>query len=87
MIIEAFLGFVQGLFGFLFGWLPNIPNFPDGMVDGLSAFLSLLPQAIGLVAYLYTPAMFLFVFTLLIAVLAFDLIYGFAMWIWHKVKG
>lgn len=87
MIVEAILNVFKTLLTFVLQPLPSIPSIPQGLLDGISTITDSIAQVVGVFAYIYTPALFIFVFILLVAVLTFDSIYRFVLWVWHKVRG
>lgn len=87
MITEAILNIFQTVVQALLFLLPNIPQISNDLLNGITAFTDTVVDVIGVISYLYTPAMLVFVITLFIAVLWFDNIYGFVLWLYHKVRG
>lgn len=87
MITEFILGAFKGIVKFLFGWLPSIPSIPGTVIDGIDSFLDSVAGVVGVISYLYTPAVFTSIFLVLIAVLLFDPLHKFALWVWHKMRG
>ena len=87
MITEAILNAFQSVVTFILTLLPNIPAMPTGISDAANGLINSIAQVIGVISYIYTPVMLVFVFTLLLAVLGFDLIYKFVLWVLHKVRG
>ena len=87
MIIQALLDFFQGAIKFLLNILPNIPQMPSGIQAGLNGITTTIGQVTGVIAYIYTPVILIFVFTAIVAVLSFDSVYKLVLWIWHKIRG
>jgi len=87
MITETILGAFQGAVTLLLGLLPDIPDIPSEVEAGISTFIDLIGQTVGVIAYIYTPTILLLVFGILIAIINFDAIYKFVLWVLHKVRG
>ena len=87
MITESILNAFQSIVTFILSLLPNLPQMPSGISDASQGLVDSISQVIGVISYIYTPTMLVFVFTLLLAVLGFDLIYKFVLWVLHKVRG
>lgn len=87
MIVEFILSAFQSVVTILLYLLPNIPSMTQGIQDSLANIVSLINQTVGLIAYIYTPVIFIFVFLAIIAILSFDSIYRFVLWVLHKVRG
>jgi len=87
MITEGILNVFNSVIQFILNLLPSIPQMPSPIVVALNTIVSLISDTVGVISYIYTPVMLIFVFTLFIAVLAFDNIYKLAMWILHKIRG
>lgn len=87
MITEAIFNAFSIVIQTLLGLLPNIPNMPQPVTDSINTIIDLVGQTIGLISYIYTPIVLVFVFTLFIAVLFFDNIYKLVLWVYHKIRG
>lgn len=87
MIVEFILGAFKGVIEFLFGWLPGLPSMSSEAFTGIDSFLGLIPGVVGVISYLYTPTIFIFIFSIIVALLIFDPAYAFFRWVWHKVRG
>lgn len=87
MIVEAIFNVFQSTLEFLLSWLPNIPSISSSIIAGINSFTSVVYEGVGVVAYLYTPAVLTFVFAAILAILYFDNIYGFVLWLYHKIRG
>ena len=87
MITESILDVFKGTVQFILNLLPNIPSFPDGILNGINYLQNIASGVMGLVSYLLTPPVVIFVFTAVIILLNFDNVYKLASWFWHKVRG
>jgi len=87
MITQAILQGFYAVVTFILGLLPNIPQVPDNVRDATDSFVDTIGDVVGLISYLYTPTIFILVFTIIIAVINFDVIYKFALWVYHKIRG
>lgn len=87
MITQAILQGFYGLVTFILGLLPNIPNVPEEVQDATDYFVSIISDTVGLVSFLYTPPVLILVFTVFIAIINFEMIYKFALWVYHKIRG
>jgi hypothetical protein len=87
MITETILNIFQSAVTFLLGLLPNIPQMSDTIKDSTETIIDLIGDVVGVISYLYTPTILVLVFTLLVAVLSFDAIYKFILWVLHKIRG
>lgn len=87
MIVESILNGFYSIITFILGLLPNIPDIPSDVQDAVNGFIDLIADTVGLVAFLYTPTILILVFTVLVAIINFDVIYKFALWVYHKVRG
>ena len=87
MITESILNAFNATVQFILSLLPNIPSFPTAVTDALDTIVQLISDTVGVIAYIYTPLILVFVFTLFVAVIAFDNIYKFVMWVLHKIRG
>lgn len=87
MITETILTVFNNVIEFILSGLPNIPEMPIGIQSGIDTITDLITDTIGVMSYIYTPVMMVFVFTLFVAVLAFDNLYKLALWVLHKIRG
>lgn len=87
MITDILLGFLQGAFDLMFGWLPGLPMISPEVMSTIDAILGYIPDIVGALAYLYTPAFFTFLVIVAIALFNFDNIYKIILWIYHKIRG
>lgn len=87
MITEAILNGFQAVVQVLLFLLPNLPQMPVGIQSAMNMIVDLIGNTVGVISYIYTPVVLIFVFTLLLAILGFDFIYKFVMWVLHKVRG
>lgn len=86
MIIEAILNVFQGALTGLLSLLPNLPDLPDGITDAVDGIVDSIMGVIGVMAYLYTPPLLTIAFVILVAVINFDSIYKFVLWVYHKIR-
>jgi len=87
MIVEFILAGFQTIVNVLLFLVPNLPQMPQGIADALAYVSTAIQQMVGVIAYIYTPVVFVFIFTVILAILGFDFIYKFILWVLHKVKG
>jgi len=87
MITEFILAGFQTIVQVVLFIIPNIPQMPQGITDALLYVSTAIQQMVGVIAYIYTPVIFVFIFTAILAILGFDFIYKFVLWVLHKVKG
>jgi len=87
MITEFILAGFQTVVQILLFLLPSIPQMPGGIQAAMDMIRGLIADTVGLIAYIYTPPVLVFVFTFIVAILSFDFIYRFVLWVLHKVRG
>jgi len=85
MITQFILQIFFSVTTFIFSPVPSIPPMPEEIIAGAEYFQDLITSIVGLISYVYSPLIFLFVFTMLIIVLNFEAIYHFIMWIVRKL--
>jgi hypothetical protein len=85
MIIEFFLGVIGGFLKLVFGVLPSIPPMPAWVDTSLDFFTTIILQGVGLVSYLYTPQLMIFLFTTLLVLINFEYVYHSVLWIVRKL--
>jgi len=85
MIIEFVLSVVAGFVKAVFGILPNIPPMPAWVDTSLDTVIDVVIGGVGLVSYLYSPQIFIFVLTTSLVVLNFEHVYHAAMWVIRKL--
>lgn len=86
MITEFILAGFQTVVQILLWLIPNVPAMPSGIEAALTYVSTAIQQMVGVIAYIYTPVVFVFIFTAILAILGFDFIYKFVLWVLHKVK-
>lgn len=87
MITEFILAGFQTVVQILLFLIPNIPSMPTGIADAMDMVVGMITSTVGVISYIYTPVVFIFIFTAVLAILGFDFIYKFVLWVLHKVKG
>lgn len=87
MIIQAILDIFRVTIDFLLGILPNIPSFPEGILDSFEYITDLVVSVMGLLAYVLTPVILIFGLTSVLVLLNFDNVYKAVLWFLHKVRG
>jgi len=85
MILEFFFSILFGLVKMILSILPDIPNVPENIQDMADYVIELIAETVGVIAYLYTPTLFIFIFTMLIILINFDTLYRLVMWIARKI--
>lgn len=87
MITEAILSGFQTVVTIVLSIIPNLPAMPGAIEDSLEYVVSLITDTVGVMAYIYTPVFLLFIFTMFLAIIGFDFVYKFVLWVLHKVRG
>jgi len=87
MITEAILNGFYSVITFLLGLLPDIPQLSEDITNGLTTIIDIIGETVGAVAYLYTPPVLIAVFTIIIVIINFEIIYKFGLWVYHKLRG
>jgi len=87
MITQAILNVFQSVVTFFLSALPSIPQMDASISAGLDGFKDVVVNSVGLLAYIYTSPVLVGVFTILWAILLFDPIYKFSLWVYHKIRG
>lgn len=87
MITETILAGFQTIVTAVLYLVPSLPQMSAGIQDATDFLVNSVNQTIGLISYIYTPAVTVFVFTILLAILLFDPIYNLILWVLHKVRG
>lgn len=87
MITQAILDVFKFIVTSALVGLPSLPDLPSGVIDAIDYMIDLISQIVGVISYLYTPTIFILMFTIVLAILSFDFIYKFVLWLLHKVRG
>jgi len=87
MITEAIIGAFKSVTVFILSIIPNLPQIPQNIQDATNSFINTISSVVGVISYLYTPVIFVLIFTILIAVINFEVIYKMAIWVYHKIRG
>lgn len=87
MITEFILRGFQTAVSLVLGILPDIPSMPENISSAMNFVVGLIGDTVGVIAYIYTPPVFVFIFAFFLAILGFDMIYKLALWILHKIRG
>lgn len=87
MITEAILNGFQAVVQILLFLLPNLPAMPSGIQSAMQMIVDLIGNTVGVISYIYTPIVLIFIFTFILAILGFDFIYKFVLWVLHKIRG
>jgi len=85
MIVEAIGNAIYALLITIFGWLPSLPPIPDAISSGGSFLVDLVDSGMGMLRYIYSPALVVAIFSLFIVLVAFDQIYWLVLWILRKI--
>ena len=85
MIVDAIFNTIATLITTVFGVLPSLPPVPQPLLDGANWLTQTIAQVSGVLAYIYGGFMYYFIFALLIALITFEQIYHFTMWIIKKL--
>jgi len=87
MITEAILNVFQFLIQGILFLLPNLPQMPGNIAGAMDSIVNTIGGTVGIISYIYTPPVFIFIFTFIVAILSFDSIYKLALWVLHKIRG
>lgn len=79
--IEVFLGIVKGIFYLV----PSIPQMDSSIITGVNTMTGYLVGSVAFVAYLFTPALLIFILSSTIVILNFDFFYSVTMWVIRKL--
>ena len=71
----------------IFSVLPSLPPVPAAISDGGGAITDFIAQGMSVIQALLSPALTVAVFTIMIAILAFEHIYHGILWILRKIPG
>lgn len=85
MIIEAIINLVTILLKFIFDLLPNVPDFPDGLLSSIDNVTSVIFDNLNLLGLFVRIDTIKILVPLLIVVINFEYIYHFAMWVIKKL--
>jgi len=87
MITETILAGFQTIVTVVLSIIPSLPAMPTGIEDALNNIVDIINDVVGLIAYIYTPVFLLFIFAMFLAIIGFDFVYKFVLWVLHKVRG
>jgi len=86
MILEAILNVFKNVITFLMSIFPSLPSFPDGILSSMDYVKNLITGSVGVISYLFTPVITIFIFTSILVIMNFDNVYKLVMWFMHKVR-
>jgi len=87
MITEIILNGFQAIVQAALFLLPSIPQMPEGLQSAFDTIENTIGGVVGVIAYIYTPPVLLFLLTFVLAILGFEFIYKFVLWVLHKIRG
>lgn len=85
MIFDFLLAAAYALITGPISLIPDLPPMPAEIVSGLSTTNDLLFASVGFLKQLYSPLLFNLLLMLSIALLLFDQVYWFVMYILRKI--
>lgn len=84
MIIEALLNLIVGLVKLLLGWI-NLPDLPEPVTAALDTLFGYMGSALSLLWFFFDRNFVLACVPIVIALINFDKLYSFTMWIIRKL--
>ena len=85
MIFQVIFDMVKVLLNLIFSILPSIPNLPQSALDGIDTVLDLIFDNLGLLSFFVNISTIKIIIPIFIALMAFDKIYAFTMWVLKKI--
>lgn len=85
MIVEFLMSVISALVQGVLGLIPSIPAMPGWVDTAADYLLNSLAGVVGILVYLYTSQLFLFVLTTFVVIIGFEHLYHLAMWIIRKL--
>jgi hypothetical protein len=85
MIIDTLLNVIQTFVTVVFGILPSLPPMPAGITSVCDYIIGLVQTASYVFSYIYGDVFLAAIVLALIALLSFEQIYHFTMWIIRKL--
>jgi len=85
MILKAIFDLILGLLKLVFGFLPNIPQFPDSILNSLNTVFDTIFNNLDLLGLFVRIDTIKILVPLLIIAINFEHVYHFTMWILKKI--
>lgn len=85
MIIEAIINLITLLLKTVFGILPNIPDFPNSLLNSIDNVLNIIFSNLDLLGLFVRIDTIKILVPLIIVVVNFEYIYHFSMWLIKKL--
>lgn len=85
MIVQYILSAISAVIRFAFSILPNLPQAPTWLETTLDAFVSTIVSGIGIVSYIITPQIFIFVCLTSLLIINFEYVYHLVLWVIKKL--
>ncbi len=85
MIIETILNLLKFLLTTIFGILPDLPDMPEAIVNGITSFLDIIFDNVGLLGLLVPISTIKVVIPIVVLIMNFDDIYKLVMFIIKKI--
>ncbi len=85
MIIETILNLLKFLLTTIFGILPDLPDMPGAIVDGITSFLDIIFDNVGLLGLFVPISTIKVVIPIVVLIMNFDDIYKLVMFIIKKI--
>lgn len=85
MIIEAILNLLATVITTVFGILPNIPNLPDNLINGVYSVINVIFDNLSLLGCFIRPQTIIIAVPVVIVIYNFDKIYKVVLFILKKI--
>lgn len=85
MILEIILNLIKGLFIFVFGLLPDLPDVPDSIQNVVSDYFNLITENLSFISFFLDVNYTKILISILLILISFELYYKFILWIYHKI--
>lgn len=85
MIIETILNLLAIVITTVFGILPNIPNLPENMINGVYSVINVIFDNLSLLGCFVRPSTIVLAVPIVIVIYNFDKIYKITLWILKKI--
>lgn len=85
MIIETILNLLKFLLTTIFGILPDLPDMPTAIADGITSFLDIIFDNVGLLGVFIPISTIKVVIPIVVLIMNFDDIYKLVMFIIKKI--
>lgn len=85
MIVSSVMNLIKAVITTVFGVLPNIPNFAQGLQNSVNSVLDTIFNNLGLIGVFVRPTTIKLIIPILIVILNFERVYKLTMWIIKKI--